>query len=127
MTLSDKARTLLDGNNFLTISTVNPDGGPQATVVWGRLDGDDLVFSTVKGRRKHLNLVRDPRVSVLVFNPENQYQTVELRGEASIEEDPDGSLIQELSQRYTGQPWTEKSDSVERVIVRVRARKIIEH
>ncbi|GAA2828284.1 PPOX class F420-dependent oxidoreductase [Crossiella cryophila] len=127
MTLSPKARALLDGANYLTVATVNPDGAPQSTVVWGRLDGEDLVFSTLKGRRKHLNLVRDPRVSVLVFDPANPFSTAELRGEVTIEDDPAGALIEELSQRYTGQGWTEKTPGAERVIVRVRAKKVVEH
>ena len=68
MPLPPAARALLDGLNFATVATVQPDGSPQTSVVWIRADGDDLLFSTIKGRRKHANLTRDPRVSVLVLD-----------------------------------------------------------
>ena len=29
-------RELLDGRNFATVATLNPDGGPQTSVVWIR-------------------------------------------------------------------------------------------
>lgn len=127
MTLSAKARELLDGANYLSVATLNPDGSPQTTLVWGRLDGEDLIFSTIKGRQKFRNLSRDPRVSVLVFDPANPFSTVEVRGEASLTEDPEGTLIEELSQRYTGKAWVEANPEAERVIVRIQVRKVLEH
>ena len=65
-TLSDPARELLDSAEFATIATINPDGQPQLSVVWCKVDGNDVLVSTFKGRRKHLNLERDPRATVLV-------------------------------------------------------------
>ncbi len=59
--LDDVTRELLDGKNFATVATVNPDGGPQASVVWILRDGDTVLFSAISTRRKVLNLARDPR------------------------------------------------------------------
>ena len=73
MPLPPAARALLDGLNFATVATVQPDGRPQTSVVWIRADGDDLLFSTIKGRRKNANLTRDPRVSVLVLDAGDHY------------------------------------------------------
>ncbi|WP_067816906.1 PPOX class F420-dependent oxidoreductase [Actinomadura kijaniata] len=122
-TLNDKARELFDGTNFVTLSTIEPDGHPQSSVVWAKMDGDDVVFSTVKGRRKHGNLTRDPRVTLCVFDQENPYAYAEVRGTATIVDDPEGALIQELSHKYTGQPWKEHGPA-ERVIVRVSPAKV---
>ncbi|MFC4913348.1 PPOX class F420-dependent oxidoreductase [Actinomadura gamaensis] len=116
--LNDKARELFDGTNFVTAVTLNPDGSPQASPVWARVDGDQIVFSTTKGRRKYANLVRDPRVNLSTYDLANPYDYAEVRGTAAIEDDPDGALIQELAHKYTGGPWKE-SGPVERVIVRV--------
>ncbi|MFD7438812.1 PPOX class F420-dependent oxidoreductase [Streptomyces sp. NPDC059861] len=110
----------------LTVATVSPDGSPQTTAVWCRTDGDDVVFSTVEGRRKHHNFQRDPRVSVSVFDPASPFDRVEIRGRVTITEDPDGALIDELSHRYTGQPWHEPDPSAKRVVVRVIAHKVVE-
>jgi PPOX class probable F420-dependent enzyme len=62
--LNDEVRRLLDGRHFAVLATINPDGGPQTSAMWVARDGDDVLFSTVAGRRKHRNLERDPRASV---------------------------------------------------------------
>ncbi|MER6004310.1 PPOX class F420-dependent oxidoreductase [Nonomuraea sp. NPDC051941] len=116
--LSEDARKLLDAPNYATVTSLNPDGGPQSTVVWVRTDGDDVLFSTVRGRRKPRNFERDPRASLLVIDPDNPYRYVEVRGRVTITSDPEGALIQELSHKYRGLPWEDKP-GVERVIVRI--------
>ncbi len=78
-TLPDGARSLFEGPNFATVSSVNLDGSLQASVVWVRTDGDGILFSTVKGRRKHRNMERDPRVSILVVDPADPYVYAEVR------------------------------------------------
>ncbi|MBO2454816.1 PPOX class F420-dependent oxidoreductase [Actinomadura barringtoniae] len=118
MALDDKARKLFDTTNFVTVATINPDGAPQASVIWAKVDGDDILFSTVKGRKKHRNMERDPRVNLTTYDLQNPYVYAEIRGTAAIVDDPDGELIEELSQRYTGKAWVEHGDA-ERVIVRV--------
>lgn len=116
--LSKDVRQLLDAPNYATVTSLNPDGGPQSSVVWVRTDGDDVLFSTVKGRRKPRNFERDPRLSLLVIDPENPYCYVEVRGKVSMTPDPSGALIEELSQKYRGLPWEDKP-GVERLIVRI--------
>ncbi|GAB2554361.1 PPOX class F420-dependent oxidoreductase [Nocardia heshunensis] len=124
--LSDKAKRLLEDRTVLTVATLNPDGSPQTTLVWGRTDGDDVVFSTVKGRRKYSNLLRDPRVSVSAFDPDDTFTRVEIRGRATVSDDPDGALIDELSRKYTGSAWTEADPAAQRVIVRITPEKVVE-
>jgi pyridoxine/pyridoxamine 5'-phosphate oxidase len=58
--LSDTARRLLDGRTYVTVSTVNPDGSPEASVVWAKRDGDDVLISTTAARQKARNLSKDP-------------------------------------------------------------------
>ncbi|WP_061295175.1 PPOX class F420-dependent oxidoreductase [Herbidospora cretacea] len=123
-TLPDGARSLFEGPNFATVSSVNPDGSPQASVVWVRTDGDAILFSTVKGRRKHRNMERDPRVSILVVDPADPYVYAEVRGVVTLFDDPHGDLIQELSHKYTGGPFVEGSPDNERVIVRIAPEKV---
>ena len=48
------------------LSTINPDGSPQVTVIWIGLDGDDLVSGHMSRHLKLRNIERDPRV-VLSF------------------------------------------------------------
>lgn len=122
-TLPDGVRTLFDGPNYATVTSINPDGGPQSSVVWVRTDGDDVLFSTVAGRRKPRNFERDPRVALLVIDPDDPYRYAEVRGRATMTDDPEGELIQELSMKYRRLPWEDKP-GVRRLIVRVAAERV---
>src|ERR1700749_2826501 len=85
--LSDATRALIDGRNYAVVATINPDGGPQSSVIWVGRDGDDVLFSTVEGRRKHRNMVRDPRVSITVIDSSDPENYVDLRGRVSMSPD----------------------------------------
>jgi PPOX class probable F420-dependent enzyme len=103
--LTDKVRTLFDGRNFAVLSTLEPDGKPQSTVVCVGRDGDDLLFALPRSRRKTANMNRDPRVAVVIFDAANPYQSAQVQGTASLHDDPDGTLADELSYKYTGGPY----------------------
>ena len=120
----EATRDLLDGRNFATVATVNPDGGPQASVVWILREGDTVAFSTTAGRRKARNLARDPRISVSVFDTANPYHSVEIRGTAELVEDTGKSLPKALSRKYLGEDPPPEPDEVVRLIVRVTPDKV---
>lgn len=125
MTLDDKTRQLVDGRNFATIATLNPDGSPQTSVIWVGLDGDAVVFSSTTGRKKTRNILRDPRVSLTIINADNPYQTAEIRGTAEVIDDPERTLGTRLSHKYVGEDPPPEPPEVKRVIVRVTADKVI--
>lgn len=124
--LPQQAREMLDGRNFAIVATLQPDGQPQTSVVWVRRDGDDVLFSTIKGRRKYANMIRDPRLSVLVVDAADPYSYTEIRGMAEITDDPAAELIEELSQKYTGEPFGDRPGE-QRVIVRVRPEHVVSY
>ena len=124
--LPQRAREMLDGRNFATVATLQPDGQPQTSVVWVRRDGDDVLFSTIKGRRKYANMIRDPRLSVLVVDAADPYSYTEIRGMAEITDDPAAELIEELSRKYTGEPFGDRPGE-RRVIVRVRPEHVVSY
>ena len=84
---SEATLKLLDGPNYAVLATINPDGSPQTSAMWVGRDGADLLFSTVEGRVKHRNMLRDPRVSVTVLDSADPENYVELRGRVSITPD----------------------------------------
>ncbi len=104
------------------VTTLNPDGGPQSSVVWAKRDGDDVVFSTVRGRRKTRNMERDPRITICAFDPDNPYRYFEIRGVVTLSETGGRALIDELSNKYTGSDYMQE-DAV-RVVCRVTANRI---
>ena len=125
--IPDKARQILDNPEFAVVSTIEPDGQPQSSVVWFERDGDDLLLSTVMGRRKHANLVRDPRATVLVYPKDNPYSYVELRGTVTMTEEGGRELIDRLCRAYTGgerYTYDDGTDNV-RVVVRLTPDKVI--
>ncbi|MFI6446338.1 PPOX class F420-dependent oxidoreductase [Kitasatospora sp. NPDC050543] len=124
--LSDRAKALIDGKSFAVVATVQPDGSPQASVVWVKRDGDDILFSTVEGRRKHLNMVKDPRVSLVVNPPDSPYSYAEVRGEVTFTREGGRELIDELAHKYRGEKTYgfDGPDDV-RVVCRLTPRKVV--
>ena len=117
--LSDAARRLLDGRNYAVLATVNPDGSPQTSVMWVGRDGSDVLFSTVEGRVKHRNMLRDPRVSLTVIDSADPENYVELRGRVSMTPDPGRQLDVRLSWKYDGRDPDQDRPGAVRVVVRL--------
>jgi PPOX class probable F420-dependent enzyme len=121
--LSETILRLIDGRNYAVLATVNPDGSPQTSVVWIGRDGGDLLFSTVEGRVKHRNMLRDPRVSVSVIDSSDPENYVELRGRVSMTPDLGRQLDTQLSWKYDGKDPDEDRPGAVRVVVRMVVEK----
>src|SRR6202047_2260860 len=102
ISLSDATLALLDGKNYAVLATVNPDGSPHPSFMWVGRDGHDLLFSTVEGRVKHRNMLRDPRVSVTVIDSADPENYVVLRGRVWVTPDVGRRLDTQLSWKYDG-------------------------
>jgi PPOX class probable F420-dependent enzyme len=125
--LSESIVQLLDGRNYAVLATVNPDGSPQTSVMWVGRDGTDLLFSTVAGRVKHRNMVRDPRVSVTVIDSADPENYIELRGRVTITLDVGRQLDTRLSWKYDGKDPGEDQPGAVRVAVRMTVEKVAGH
>lgn len=64
----DSLRELLATGPLATVVTVDPDGGPHATLGWAGFDGDEIVMATFfyLQQRKLQNVRRDPRVTLVL-------------------------------------------------------------
>jgi PPOX class probable F420-dependent enzyme len=123
--LTDEARRLFRAPVFAVLSTVSDAGAPQASVIWVRQDGDDLLFSTIRGRLKTRNMERNPRVSLCAYDPEDPYVYVEVRGTVTMSEDGGIELIDDLSRAYLSKRWVVRPDET-RVVVRVTPTRVIQ-
>ena len=119
ISLSGATIRLLDGRNYAVLATLNADGSPQTSAMWVGRDGNDLLMSTLQGRVKHRNMLRDPRVSVTVHDAADPENYVELRGRAMITPDPGGRLDNRLSWKYDGKDKDPDPPGAVRVVVRV--------
>jgi PPOX class probable F420-dependent enzyme len=126
MPISFSAETLrlLDGPNYAVLATVNSDGSPQTSAMWVGRDGNDLLMSTVEGRVKHRNMVRDPRVSVTVLDSADPEIYVELRGLVTMTPDVGRKVDTKLSWKYDGKDPDEDRPGAVRVVVRIAVSKV---
>jgi PPOX class probable F420-dependent enzyme len=124
VSLPETVRRLVDGNTFAVITTINADASPQSTVVWIKRDGDDVLFSTIRGRKKTRNMERDPRVSLCAYDPANPYVYFTVEGTVTLVEEGGDDLIDELSRKYDGKPWT-PTPGATRVVCRLTADRVV--
>jgi PPOX class probable F420-dependent enzyme len=118
--LSPQELELLSEPQIATVATVMADGSPQLTPVWIDTDGEAVLFNTAKGRVKHRNLLRNPKVAVTVVDKDDFYRLVSVRGTAEIVEEGADDHIDKLAKKYLGAdsyPWRKEGE--QRVIVRV--------
>jgi PPOX class probable F420-dependent enzyme len=117
------ARQILDGPHLSVLATTNPDGSAQLSVIFVKPDGDDVLFSTIKGRRKTANMQRDPRVSLLVHslpNGEGEVTYAALSGAVELTDDPEGAFHQVMYDLHMGGAPAPTEPGAERLIVRLR-------
>ena len=86
---------------FASLATLNADGSPQVTPVWCDFDGTHVIVNTARGRMKHRNLERDPRVAMSIADPENPYRYLGIQGRvAEITEAGADAHIDRMAKKY---------------------------
>lgn len=123
--ISERVRELLEQPVLVNLGTVRPDGAPQVNPMWFVWDGELIWFTHTTYRQKYKNIAHEPRVSISILDPENEYGYVEIRGVVDhIDPDPEAKLFQRLSERYDGTATT-PADAAQRVAVAVRPTRIL--
>jgi PPOX class probable F420-dependent enzyme len=104
--LPTELRDLIESGPMTHLSTINPDGSPQVTVIWIGLDGDEPVSGHMGWWTKLRNIERDPRVVLSLDAPRdrdvfmNPYAV--LRARATIEPTEQAwDLLDRLMKVYT--------------------------
>jgi PPOX class probable F420-dependent enzyme len=124
--LGEKERKFLDESPFVGVVTdLRPDGSPHSTVVWVDVENAGVSFNTARGRAKERHLGRDPRVSLLVLDPNDPYRWVALNGHAELTEDGADEQIDKLAKKYLGKdtyPWRNPEET--RVSVRITPERV---
>ncbi|MCU7728185.1 TIGR03618 family F420-dependent PPOX class oxidoreductase [Actinoplanes sp. KI2] len=87
------------------LTTLMPDGTPQTSVVWCDRDGEFVRVNTMLGFRKERNIRRDPRVTLLCYDPQRPGRYLEIRGRvAETTRTGAGAHLDELASKYLGRP-----------------------
>jgi PPOX class probable F420-dependent enzyme len=120
------AAELLAGLNFGHLGTVNRDGSVQVSPVWVHIEDGQPVFNTAEGRVKWRNIERDPRVTLEVIDSSG-YRSVEIRGRAVMTREGAREHADELAMKYTGEPFDNFVEGVERVKVTIEPERYLFH
>ena len=75
----------------IMVGAIRRDGRPQITPNWFYWDGQRFYVSTTRSRQKYKNFRRDPRVQLVLDEPQG-FKTVILDGTVEIWEDLDRGL-----------------------------------
>jgi len=111
---------LIDGKNLASVATLMRDGSPQVAPVWVDREGDIVVINATVKRQRYRNLKRDPRVALCVFDLNDPYSKVIIRGRVTeITKDGAEDHIDKLSMKYRGRKYPDHRVDEPRVIIRI--------
>jgi PPOX class probable F420-dependent enzyme len=107
------------------VTTVRPDGSPHTTVVWVDVDDRGVSFNTATGRAKERHLRQNPRLSLLMIDPQDQYKWVSITGRAELTTEGADPQIDRLAKKYLGKDeYPFRSDTEQRVSVRITPEQV---
>jgi PPOX class probable F420-dependent enzyme len=96
---------LVECPRVAALTTLMPNGAPQTSVVWCDFDGECARVNTMRGFQKERNMRRDPRVTLLCYDPREQLRYLEIRGVVvEMTEDGAGAHLDALAAKYLGRP-----------------------
>jgi len=113
---------------YAVLTTMGSDDLPHSTKVWVDydVDRDRVLVNTERDRQKERNVSNDPRVSILVPDPENHYRWVSVSGEVdNITEEGAREHIDVLAKRYLGEDDYPNPIATKRVILEIRPDHVI--
>ena len=78
--IPESHRDLAECPPVAALTTIMADGYPQTSVVWCDFDGAGVRVNTMRGFAKERNMRRDPRVTLLCYDPAEPLRYLEVRG-----------------------------------------------
>ena len=124
-TLTQSQRDFLEQPFAAAATTLRADGSPQTTVVWVDVDENGPSFNTAAGRAKPRHLEHDPRLSLIVLDPQDQYRWLAISGRAEVTTEGADAQIDKLAKKYLdadSYPWRKPEE--QRLTVRIHPEKI---
>lgn len=116
---------LLDAQ-FATMGTIGRDGRPHLSEVWFLHEDGQLKVSLHVGRQKTKNLRRNPAVSLFVLDVQNPLRYLEVRGDASVDDDDGYAFADRIGAKYGGVDLREMDgDDQRRVVVTIDPDRVV--
>jgi len=129
MSYTEADRGLLDGPAVAVLTTLFASGEPHSTVMWFRFADDVVRMIAPASALKARHIANDPRVSVVVTDPENPYAYVTVRGQASLVRDDAAARaeLRRVAAHYIGERADSYVDSLSaepRVLIEIHATRV---
>jgi len=106
-------RDLVECPPVAALTTVMRDGYPQTSVVWCDFDGTCVRINTMRGFAKERNMRRDPRVTLLCYDPRRPLRYLEVRGTVvEMTEEGAAEHLDALASKYAGRPIRYFGDAI---------------
>lgn len=106
-------RDLVECPPVAALTTVMRDGYPQTSVVWCDFDGACVRVNTMRGFAKERNMRRDPRVTLLCYDPRRPLRYLEVRGTVvEMTEEGAADHLDALASKYAGRPIRYFGDAI---------------
>ena len=94
---------IFEKKSFGVLSTLMPDGSPQSSVIWLHYNDGCIYFNSITGRQKYRNIKKDPKVTLLITDPDNPYRYIEVRGKITvITSRKANEFVDALAKKYLG-------------------------
>lgn len=111
------------------LTTINPNGQPHSVPVWCDFDGQHVRINAPAATKKARNLQANPRLTLLVMDPEKAGHWIEIQGHVGqMNDEAHGARehINRLSEKYTGNPVYQAfgASGIERCMYVIEADKI---
>jgi PPOX class probable F420-dependent enzyme len=114
------------------LTTMGASGHPQSSLVWVDVDRDGLArVNTALERQKGRNLLANPKVSLLVVDPDDTARFIQIRGDAELVTEGALEHLDALTREYTRHPHyygvvypVKQRGRETRVICRIHARRV---
>lgn len=106
-------RDLVECPPVAALTTIGRDGYPQTSAVWCDFDGECVRVNTMRGFAKERNMRRNPRVTLLAFDPHQTLRYLEIRG-VVVEMTEEGATehLDALASKYAGRPMRYFGDAI---------------
>jgi len=101
--ITSTVASFLEQRPTATLGTIRRDGSPQASVVWYLWDQGEFVISTIHATAKWHNLIRDPRCSLCVEDPDSGRMVIAY-GSAQLDDGDVAARTRRLVDKYYTDP-----------------------
>jgi PPOX class probable F420-dependent enzyme len=124
VTIAPEIAERLDRTLIAWLTTVTPDGQPQASPVWFLRDGDRLVIYSLATAPRVRNVRGNPRVSLNLNSTDDGSDVLTIEGTAVLEDGPPSTDLPSYVAKYlpliTDYGWTPESfarDYPQRIVI----------